>query len=108
VAYLRIHLIVCPPRLYRTRLFPYTTLFRSGLTLTDVERPVTTGVFDTIAARTPSKRLSTAEDVASLIVFLGSAANRNVTGEIVRSEEHTSELQSRENLVCRLLHEKKK
>jgi len=61
-----------------------------GLTLTDVERPVTTGVFDTIAARTPSKRLSTAEDVASLIVFLGSAANRNVTGEIVREGSATA------------------
>src|SRR5690606_39697448 len=30
-----------------------------------------------------------------------------VIGPVVRSEEHTSELQSRENLVCRLLHEKK-
>src|SRR5690606_20893437 len=39
----------------------------------------------------------------------GSSSLRNVVPvAVVRSEEHTSELQSRENLVCRLLHEKKK
>ena len=38
----------------------------------------------TLAARTPSQRLSTPQDVAKLIVFLGSAANANLTGELLR------------------------
>src|SRR5207302_3156413 len=62
-----------------TTLFPYTTLFRS-------------------AATSPRSSHSPANEPA---VALNSAA---VHG---RSEEHTSELQSRENLVCRLLLEKK-
>src|SRR5690606_40118577 len=37
----------------------------------------------------------------------GGADNERVVGDVERSEEHTSELQSRENLVCRLLLEKK-
>ncbi|MEW9549647.1 SDR family NAD(P)-dependent oxidoreductase [Nonomuraea sp. NPDC050783] len=56
----------------------------AGLTVTEAERPVPAHVLDEIAARTPTRRLSTAEDLAALIVFLGSAANRNVTGELVR------------------------
>jgi NAD(P)-dependent dehydrogenase (short-subunit alcohol dehydrogenase family) len=56
----------------------------AGLTVTERERPVSQEVLDLIAARTPTRRLSTAEDMAALIVFLGSAANRNVTGELVR------------------------
>src|SRR5690606_40377869 len=36
------------------------------------------------------------------------ARGRRLPARLMRSEEHTSELQSRENLVCRLLHEKKK
>src|SRR2546422_5581343 len=75
-----------PPR---STLFPYTTLFRSHR-----YRPLAT-----INAR--GKSLS---DVAA-------AAERYI-GEndvgVVRSEEHTSELQSRLHLVCRLLLEKKK
>src|SRR5690349_24042149 len=61
-----------------TTLFPYTTLFRSWCL----------GVLDT------------AEDKAALLAEL-----RRVLG---RSEEHTSELQSRRDLVCRLLLEKNK
>ncbi|MER6575422.1 SDR family NAD(P)-dependent oxidoreductase [Nonomuraea sp. NPDC001023] len=56
----------------------------AGLTITEAERPVTQEVLDRVAARTPSRRLSTADDMAALIHFLGSAANRNVTGEFVR------------------------
>lgn len=55
-----------------------------GLTLTERERPVPPAALDALAARTPSRRLSTADDVAELIAFLGSAANRNLTGEIIR------------------------
>lgn len=56
----------------------------AGLTITGRQRPIPAEVLDGIASRTPSRRLSTAGDLAALIVFLGSAANRNVTGEIVR------------------------
>src|SRR2546422_7924225 len=71
-----------PPR---STLFPYTTLFRSGLQ--QIRRRVVRSIED--AGR---KRAGlTARDVRS-----------------VRSEEHTSELQSRLHLVCRLLLEKKK
>lgn len=41
-------------------------------------------VLDSIAARTPSKRISDADDVAALALFLGSELNRNLTGEIIR------------------------
>src|SRR5260370_42690164 len=65
-----------PPR---STLFPYTTLFRSGLLLRDVV----------------SASLRTSVSFARFSSFQ-------------RSEEHTSELQSHLNLVCRLLLEKKK
>ncbi len=42
-----------------------------------------------IAARMPSRRLSTPGDVAALIVFLASAANHNVSGEVVRGGSAT-------------------
>src|SRR5690606_41862774 len=98
-----------PPR---PSLFPYTTLFRSagrraqtrgrragdraGLTLTRAEsggQPARPGVRR--RPRRSSRRSS----------FPAPAA---AAGRCRRSEEHTSELQSRENLVCRLLLEKKK
>src|SRR5207302_9215637 len=81
-------------------LFPYTTLFRSPLLLHRqvgehgrVEAPVARRVrIDHGAAADRLHRRVEAQHVA--VSF--------------RSEEHTSELQSRENLVCRLLLEKKK
>src|SRR2546429_3315764 len=75
-----------PPR---STLFPYTTLFRS----------VTTGL-------RPNMRLKLAG--ADLYHFCLVQARRSVPGTAPRSEEHTSELQSRLHLVCRLLLEKKK
>src|SRR2546430_12670623 len=75
-----------PPR---STLFPYTTLFRSGLALVE-QRPI------------PSQRPLI--DVVGQLDQLGQAEG----GEERRSEEHTSELQSQSNLVCRLLLEKKK
>src|SRR5688572_31657444 len=65
-------------------LFPYTTLFRSS-----VESRMLPALF--------SIRL-----IADFFV-----SNRSATCSWVRSEEHTSELQSQSNLVCRLLLEKK-
>src|SRR5438034_8642866 len=81
-----------PPR---STLFPYTTLFRSDV-------PGADDLVDTPdrrrAVRERRHCLGTAESVA-----LGDA------GEVGgRSEEHTSELQSHSDLVCRLLLEKKK
>src|SRR6266700_6387824 len=73
-----------PPR---STLFPYTTLFRS-------DRP---------PARQPGRRAGAR--AADQPGGNGPARDR-LRG--LRSEEHTSELQSRENLVCRLLLEKKK
>lgn len=55
----------------------------AGLTATD-STPVPQEARDAVAARTPSRRLSTSEDVAALAVFLGSSANANLTGEILR------------------------
>src|SRR5438046_8607428 len=80
-----------PPR---STLFPYTTLFRSHVLVvgTTTDPPVTY------------------LDYAVSVTVGASTANVAVVGFITdgRSEEHTSELQSLTNLVCRLLLEKKK
>src|SRR2546430_11417998 len=70
-----------PPR---STLFPYTTLFRS--------------VFTPDGAAAPEAPRTVVRRVADRLSALG----------YERSEEHTSELQSQSNLVCRLLLEKKK
>src|SRR5436309_4749482 len=87
-------------------LFPYTTLFRSPIRLISTTcsilassvratvLPVTTPAFATTTSISPNR--STVPSTASTVA------------RTERSEEHTSELQSRENLVCRLLLEKKK
>src|SRR4051812_49617353 len=79
-----------PPR---SPLFPYTTLFRSSLPMRpSAQRPSSMMWYGCIDAITPSsaKRL------------------KSFGRRCCRSEEHTSELQSHVNLVCRLLLEKKK
>src|SRR5438105_15014018 len=63
----------------RSTLFPYTTLFRSDL-----------------------------DPVPQLVIRLAEPSQALERSDAVRSEEHTSELQSRVDLVCRLLLEKKK
>src|SRR2546429_1689807 len=78
-----------PPR---STLFPYTTLFRSGRVGADGHG---------VGALKPLAGLSR-------ILAAIRGAVRPVPGEPRRSEEHTSELQSRLHLVCRLLLEKKK
>lgn len=55
-----------------------------GFTLTDRRPDIPQHVLDQLAAGTPTRRVSSAEDVAKLTVFLGSEANRNLTGEVVR------------------------
>src|SRR2546427_9356859 len=83
-----------PPR---STLFPYTTLFRSV-----VEILATHVAVDRGAPVTPVPRAAPIIDVQH-----GVALGREQVVEH-RSEEHTSELQSQSNLVCRLLLEKKK
>src|SRR3712207_8829660 len=77
-----------PPR---STLFPYTTLFRSRRRRREAAATIRNSVAQTSTRPTPS---------AAQRVRLSRAA--------ARSEEHTSELQSRQYLVCRLLLEKKK
>src|SRR3712207_7258501 len=74
-----------PPR---STLFPYTTLFRSSEIMTACD--TVTVMRDGVSVETVSVPSTTPEELAS------------------RSEEHTSELQSRQYLVCRLLLEKNK
>src|SRR5436309_12634490 len=75
-----------PPR---STLFPYTTLFRSG-----TRNPATSWLVRPLCGGFGTSKLH---------IVRGPSSNF-----AIRSEEHTSELQSRENLVCRLLLEKKK
>src|SRR2546428_5050359 len=89
-----------PPR---STLFPYMTLFRSQSGETA----------DTIAGQREAQ--AKGSKTLSVCNVLGSMVPREANGTIythagpeIRSEEHTSELQSRSDLVCRLLLEKKK
>src|SRR5256885_3912894 len=97
-----------PPR---STLFPYTTLFRSGNDPRDHGRSV-----EYVAAypRLARRRQEHVHAVGCAKGELGregkvhvSCNEEIVTGVVLRSEEHTSELQSPCNLVCRLLLEKK-
>src|SRR3712207_7468458 len=85
-----------PPR---STLFPYTTLFRSSRTGEGAA-----------AGGTPRRRAMRAvTPVLGAVVAIGCvAAGLTLAQAQARSEEHTSELQSRQYLVCRLLLEKKK
>src|SRR5436309_7864044 len=93
-------MILRPPR---STLFPYTTLFRSDALFAAIaahgDRPVALTPHQGEFARL-FRNASQAIENGSKFVPARAAAKR--------SEEHTSELQSRENLVCRLLLEKKK
>src|SRR3712207_7191037 len=90
-----------PPR---STLFPYTTLFRSyerAMELLEDRRLLSRAAVD-------MKRLGhVGEFAAKKLVFICGVSARSGK-PIQRSEEHTSELQSRQYLVCRLLLEKKK
>src|SRR3712207_7135826 len=85
-----------PPR---STLFPYTTLFRSRrgrILLCGPGQLLETGAFAGLACS------------SACLDGLAPRARRDHVGLERRSEEHTSELQSRQYLVCRLLLEKKK
>src|SRR5690349_23634955 len=91
------------PRPPTPTLFPYTTLFRSVKQLASA--PGATGAFAwTVLSRSlayAARRIPEITDSPDSIVAIDNAMKW-------RSEEHTSELQSRRDLVCRLLLEKKK
>src|SRR5690606_41264036 len=91
-----------PPR---STLFPYTTLFRSFIP-SRVSRLAKARSSRACAAARRAGGDSAAGDGHLPAVDAGDG--RRTGGDAGRSEEHTSELQSRENLVCRLLLEKKK
>src|SRR2546430_7324133 len=78
-----------PPR---STLFPYTTLFRSAIATAVAERI----------------EHASAQEAADNDETHGHRRAQRQPSYAVRSEEHTSELQSQSNLVCRLLLEKKK
>src|SRR2546430_12750087 len=80
-----------PPR---STLFPYTTLFRSLVSL---------GIIEKQGPRKLNLARTEAEGFQALLSEL-----RNFLARPRRSEEHTSELQSQSNLVCRLLLDKKR
>src|SRR3712207_7624538 len=93
-----------PPR---STLFPYTTLFRSAGLAPEVGGRRAARVVPVLPALVPADRL---EDLDAVLGALRRQRRQVGEGEpaLVRSEEHTSELQSRQYLVCRLLLEKKK
>src|SRR5690349_22345464 len=89
----------------RSTLFPYTTLFRSH------QSPAVGLLCVPARSRLPVLRDDGgAEGAGGGDQELGGGLDRAVQrrGGLLRSEEHTSELQSRRDLVCRLLLEKKK
>src|SRR5690606_40229838 len=92
-------------RLPRASLFPYTPLFRSNHTLS-LKSSVT--IPETGKATVRHTFTSRNADKENLPGTATLAVSGHDVQSVSRSEEHTSELQSRENLVCRLLHEKKK
>src|SRR3712207_7758175 len=87
-----------PPR---STLFPYTTLFRS---CAGRELLLAGPLGDHLVGAQPEG--VEADEAARVLLVV--AAGHVHGGELLRSEEHTSELQSRQYLVCRLLLEKKK
>src|SRR3712207_8601362 len=88
-----------PPR---STLFPYTTLFRSN---TPLERSEIAAL--QFRDRMMSHFRGNAADQPTAVIAAMTLGDKSYISQ-TRSEEHTSELQSRQYLVCRLLLEKKK
>src|SRR3712207_8749455 len=96
-----------PPR---STLFPYTTLFRSTgwKVMSELPNPVN---FDaasaTVRPEDIRQQFSVGPDLDAHVQQAQPYADAGFDHLVLRSEEHTSELQSRQYLVCRLLLEKK-
>src|SRR5690606_42015158 len=93
-----VHFYLLTRRPPSSTLFPYTTLFRSIVAITDAYDAMTSN-------RCYASGRSSREALDIIYKGRGTQFDEELAQE--RSEEHTSELQSRENLVCRLLLEKK-
>src|SRR3712207_7184071 len=94
-----------PPR---STLLPYTTLFRSwGLGLSADEQLRLVLEAERLGYDSVWSAEAYGSDAATILGWLAQATSKIRLGS-ARSEEHTSELQSRQYLVCRLLLEKKK
>src|SRR3712207_7954651 len=98
-----------PPR---STLFPYTTLFRSellenGIELVEPLRPRPLVLLDPVVDGLERLALQPVEPLPALVAHVD-GADLAEHAQVLRdrSEEHTSELQSRQYLVCRLLLEK--
>src|SRR5690606_40710346 len=104
--------LLVPPRPPPSSLFPYTTLFRSRPSSTSASstapicaqrsRSIQTSLKSPYAIWAPS----TWQPTSSRTRMANTCSTTKSSSAPLRSEEHTSELQSRENLVCRLLLEK--
>src|SRR2546430_3533076 len=101
-------MILLPPR---STLFPYTTLFRSGSGLASNLLPYLglgfVAIFSGLAGKLFAKLPENKNHKRGTILQETSAKLTRGLIRPKRSEEHTSELQSQSNLVCRLLLEKK-
>src|SRR5690606_39639027 len=93
-------------------LFPYTTLFRSQKALALANKvwvagknPVAVGI--QVVSNNVTDHFTVSDQATGYTAFNNIVTVWCICAEGPRSEEHTSELQSRENLVCRLLLEKK-
>src|SRR5690606_42001730 len=98
------------PRPYISTLFPYTTLFRSVPNLVNTVKGAADFEKDTLERVVQARSRVGQVNVDSSVIDDPEKFKQfeQAQGELSgRSEEHTSELQSRENLVCRLLLEKK-
>src|SRR5690606_41365592 len=97
-----------PRRPARSTLSPYTTLFRSGPPVPGrrCSRPASSEL--AVAAAQDLSTGGGPQPHSQRLVIFRAVAGQARGHDVARSEEHTSELQSREKLVCRLLLEKKK
>src|SRR5690606_41478466 len=100
------------PRPPRSTLFPYTTLFRSKVLgemnkASSILRDIFNDTFTSIYVDEEELYIQIKDYVHEIAPNKESIVKLYQSNVPIRSEEHTSELQSRENLVCRLLLEKK-
>src|SRR3712207_7424387 len=94
-----------PPR---STLFPYTTLFRSGIGRACAGRLARAGAAVTVVDLNGDAARKVAEEFGGEAVQADLSNYEVLDGLEVRSEGHTSEFQSRQYLVCRLLREKRR
>src|SRR5438034_4687561 len=92
-------------------LFPYTTLFRSariGMARMIRQTLEQSGQAEKMSAEQMQQAIDRGAQIGGIIAHVAGVLGVPIFILLVRSEEHTSELQSHSDLVCRLLLEKKK